>query len=230
MSTLPETSAEANDIPLARVRERLAHLYSAVICDALDSLGFRQQALSSRVRPLFSAARVIGRARTLVSYPVNIMPEKPYQKELEALDTIVPDDVLVLATNKDACSAVWGELLSVAARAKGARGAITDGLTRDASKIREMKFPVFAQGVSSYDSRGRSEVTGYDVPVECDGVLVHPHDIVFGDFDGVVVIPRQVLATTLDVAEQKASRERIVEEEFKKGRKVAEVFAKHGVL
>jgi 4-hydroxy-4-methyl-2-oxoglutarate aldolase len=230
MSTMLETGAEDNDVPLSEVRERLGRLYSAVVCDALDSLDFRKQALSSRVRPLFPAARVIGRARTLASYPVNVIPENPYQKELEALDTIVPDDVLVLATNNDYSSAVWGELLSVAANAKGATGAITDGLTRDASRIIEMKFPVFAAGMSSYDSRGRSEVTAFDVPVECDGVSVHSNDLVFGDFDGVVIIPRRVLAITLETAEKKARSERIVEEEFKKGRKVAEVFAEHGIL
>ena len=170
---------------------------SAVLCDALDALGFRCQALSYRTRPLFRAARLVGRARTLASYRVDQIPEKPYEKELEALDTLLPDDVIVLATNGDLSAAVWGELLSVAAAAKGAKGAVLDGLTRDAARIGEMQFPVFAQGVSSYDSCGRSEVTAYDIPVECDGVLVNPGDIVFGDFDGVVVIPNNILPVAL---------------------------------
>jgi regulator of RNase E activity RraA len=164
------------------------------------------------------------------SYAVEDFPEKPYAKEMEALDTLVEGDVVVLATNGDVTAAVWGELLSVAAYAKGARGAVLDGLTRDASRIRKLNFPVFAQGISSYDSMGRSEVTGYDVPIHCDGVAVQSGDIVFGDYDGVVIIPRAIVAEALETAETKASREEIVEEEFRKGRKVAEVFAEHGIL
>jgi len=229
MSNFPEV-VQNYKMSFEEISKRLSCLYSAVLCDALDSLGFRRQAFSYRVRPLFHEARVVGRARTLASYPVNQIPEKPYEKELEALDTIVPGDVIVLATHKDLSAAVWGELLSVAASAKGATGAVLDGLTRDAEQIRRMQFPVFAQGVSSYDSCGRSEVTAYDVPIECDGVRVNPGDIVFGDFDGVVVIPNHVLLAALEAAELKAGRERIVEEEFRKGRKVSDVFAEHGIL
>ena len=212
------------------ITERLSRLYSAVLCDALDSLGFRRQALTHRTRPISASAKLIGNARTLESYAVDRFPERPYAKELEALDTLVPGDVVVLATNGDVTAAVWGELLSVAASAKGARGAVLDGLTRDASRIKDLNFPVFAQGISSYDSLGRSEVTGYDIPIECDGVTVQSGDIVFGDYDGVVIIPRDILSAVLEKAETKASREEIVEEEFRKGRKVAEVFAEHGIL
>jgi regulator of RNase E activity RraA len=166
----------------------------------------------------------------MASYAVNHFPEKPYAKEMEALDTLVEGDVAVLATNGDVTAAVWGELLSIAACAKGARGAVLDGLTRDAYRIKDLNFPVFAQGISSYDSLGRSEVTGYDIPIECDGVMVQSGDIVFGDFDGVVVIPQAILPAALEKAELKAGREEIVETEFRKGRKVSEVFAEHGIL
>jgi regulator of RNase E activity RraA len=114
--------------------------------------------------------------------------------------------------------------------AKGARGAIIDGLTRDAAKIREARFPVFARGISSYDSHGRSEVIAYDVPIQCDGVAVQPGDIVFGDYDGVVVIPASKVEIVIEKAEVKVRREGIVGEEFKRGRKVADVFAEHGIL
>jgi len=209
---------------------RLSGLYSAVLCDVLDTMGFRCQALSYQVRPLFSEARVIGRARTMLSEPVDRFPEKPYAMELEALDTLVDDDVVVFATSGDLSAAVWGELLSLAASARGARGAIIDGLTRDAAKIRELRFPVFAKGISSYDSHGRSEVVAYDVPVRCDGVEVNSGDIVFADYDGVVVLPASVVEAVIEKSEAKARREQIVGEEFKKGRKVAEVFAEHGIL
>jgi len=217
-------------MPFSEITNRLSPLYSAVLCDVLDTCGFRRQALSHQIRPLFSEARVIGRARTLLSQPVDRFPEKPYAMELEALDTLLEDDVVVFTTGGDLSAAVWGELLSVAASAKGARGAIIDGLTRDAAKIREVRFPVFAKGISSYDSHGRSEVIAYDVPIECDGVAVQPGDIVFGDYDGVVVIPASEVEMVIEKAEVKVQREGLVGEEFKKGRKVAEVFAEHGIL
>jgi 4-hydroxy-4-methyl-2-oxoglutarate aldolase len=229
MISIPDTTFSGG-LGLAEITDRLSRLYSAVVCDALDSLGFRHQALSHRTRPISAFAKLVGNARTLASYAVDRFPDKPYAKELEALDTLVAGDVVVLATNGDVTAAVWGELLSVAASAKGARGAVLDGLTRDASRIKDLNFPVFAQGISSYDSLGRSEVTGYDITIECDGVMVQSGDIVFGDYDGVVIIPRAVLPAALEKAEVKASREEIVEEEFRKGRKVADVFAEHGIL
>jgi 4-hydroxy-4-methyl-2-oxoglutarate aldolase len=209
---------------------KLSVLYSAVLCDALDHLGFRKQGLSSAIRPLYPEARFVGTARTMLSVRKPRLPEKPYQMELEALDSLQPGDVVVFDTGDDCSAGVWGELLSTAARAKGARGAVIDGLTRDAARICAMGFPVYARGISPYDSCGRSEVIAYDVPVQCGGVTVKSGEIVFADYDGVIVIPQDALASALEFAETKASRERIVDEEFRKGRKVAEVFAKHGVL
>jgi regulator of RNase E activity RraA len=212
------------------ILQRLSRLYSAVLCDALDRLGHRRQGLAHTIRPLFPEARIIGTARTFHSVKKDGFPEKPYAKELEALDAVRPGDVIVFDTGNDVSSGVWGELLSTAARARRAQGAVVDGLTRDAAKIIEKKFPVFARGISPYDSFGRSEVVAYDVPIECGGVTVNSGDIVFADFDGIVIIPQSVIEGVVRAAEEKASREKIVDGEFGQGRKVAEVFAKHGVL
>jgi 4-hydroxy-4-methyl-2-oxoglutarate aldolase len=224
------SGVQPGKMSFAEIRARLNPLYSAVLCDVLDSVGYRHQAVSYQIRPLFPDARVIGRARTMLSRPVNHMPEKPYAMEMEALDTLKENDVVMLATGGDMSAAVWGELLSVAASAKGAVGAVIDGLTRDAAKIGQIEFPVFAKGISSYDSRGRSEVTAYDIQIDCDGVAVNSGDIIFGDFDGVVVIPESAVQAVIEKAEVKVRGERIVGEEFKKGRKVAEVFAEYGIL
>jgi 4-hydroxy-4-methyl-2-oxoglutarate aldolase len=208
----------------------LSKLHSAVLCDALDRNGYRCQALHHTIRPLYAEACIIGTARTLQSRKNDALLDSPYQKELEALDALTPDDVVVFSTGEDFTSGVWGELLSTAACAKGARGAVVDGLTRDAAKIIGKQFPVFARGISPYDSHGRSEVVAYDVPIQCGGVLVNPGDIVFADFDGVVIIPEAIAELVIEAAEHKASKERIVDDEFRKGRKVVEVFAQHGVL
>jgi regulator of RNase E activity RraA len=131
---------------------------------------------------------------------------------VEALDSLQPGDVIVFDTGGDFSAGVWGELLGTAARAKECRGAVIDGLTRDATRICAMRFPVYARGISPYDSHGRSEVTAYDVPVECGGVTVKSGDIVFADYDGIMVIPERALAATLEFAESKSSRERIVDD------------------
>jgi 4-hydroxy-4-methyl-2-oxoglutarate aldolase len=212
------------------ILSRLSKLYSAVLCDALDRHGCRRQALDHRIRPVYPQARIVGRARTIQSVKSDARPEKAYQKELEALDALAPGDVVVISTGEDFSAGVWGELLSTAASARGARGAIVDGLTRDVARITEKQFPVFARGISCYDSFGRSEVVAYDVPIDCGGVRVSPGDIVFADYDGIVTIPPAVAEQVVATAEEKISREKIVEDELRKGRKVAEVFAEYGVL
>lgn len=213
-----------------QITKRLSRLYSAVLCDALDRKGFRDQAMTHEVRPLFPEARVIGTAKTLLSIRNPNRSTTPYQKELEALDMLQPGEVVVIGSEGDLNAGLWGELLSCASRAKGCVGAVTDGLTRDAVGIRKIEFPVFARGISPYDSYGRSEVVAYDVPITCGGVRVLPGEVVFADFDGVVVIPQEALDAVLELAESKARGERIVDEEFRKGRRIADVFAEYGVL
>jgi regulator of RNase E activity RraA len=104
-----------------------------------------------------------------------------------------------------------------------------DGLIRDATRIIEKKFPVFARRISVYDSLGRIEVIAYGVPVQCAGVLVNPCDIVFADYDGVVIIPQAIAEEVIATAEDKSPREKIADEELCKGRKIVGVFAEHGV-
>src|SRR5262249_38741247 len=115
-------------------------LYSAVLADVLDSLGHGTSTLPANVRPLKPEWRIFGRAVTLSMAPVAAEPEQPYAIELECIDGLRPGDVLVATTNGDHGSALWGELLSTAARAHGAVGAVVDGLTRDAAKILGMDF------------------------------------------------------------------------------------------
>lgn len=210
--------------------ERLSPLYSAVLCDCLDHLGYRNQGMMWAIRPLYPEARIVGTARTLLSVQKSGFPKEPYAKELEALDALESGDVVVFDTESDFSAGVWGELLSTAAHAKGAVGAVVDGLTRDAARICQKKFPVFARGISPYDSYGRSEVVAFDVPIKCGGIPVNAGDVVFADYDGVVIIPPSILEAVLARAESKASLEKVVDAEFRKGRKVVEVFREHGIL
>jgi 4-hydroxy-4-methyl-2-oxoglutarate aldolase len=205
-------------------------LYSAVLADILDDLGFRHQALEHNIRPIGSPLKLVGRAFTVLATDVYEAPENPYVTELEAVDQLAEGDVVVATTNGSTSSALWGELLSTAARSKGARGAVIDGLTRDSVKIMEMGFPVFARGYSPLDSKGRMEVISYGVPIRCGGVLVRPGDIVFSDHDGVVVIPQGISEEVLLRAVDKASGEDEMRRALQRGMGVIEAYNRYGIL
>jgi 4-hydroxy-4-methyl-2-oxoglutarate aldolase len=224
---LVRVSDKRRSISFSSVQEKL---YSAVLADVLDDLGFRDQALEHNIRPVDSSFKLMGRAFTILATDVYEMPENPYVKELEAVDHLAEGDVVVATTNGSTSSGLWGELLSTAARSKGARGAVIDGLTRDSSKIIEMGFPVFTRGYSPLDSKGRMEVISYGAPIRCGGVLVEPGDIVFGDRDGVVAIPQQVSEEALLRAVDKASGEDEMRQALKRGMGVMEAYNKYGIL
>jgi|SRR5579864_6910302 4-hydroxy-4-methyl-2-oxoglutarate aldolase len=207
-----------------------ATLYTAVIADSLDELGYRSQAMNESVRPLFPGCRFAGWARTISCVDMFHIPQDPYAKEIEAVDSILSGEVVVVSTVSSKRNAPWGELLSTAARARGARGAIIDGLVRDVKKIEELGFPIFAAGIKPVDSRGRGLVIDYNVPVDCGGVIVSPGDLVFADYDGVIVMPAEVIPDAIRLATEKATRENHTREELLKGNYLRDVYEKYGVL
>jgi regulator of RNase E activity RraA len=205
-------------------------LSSAVLADVLDALGHRTSALPPAVRPLRPGWKIFGRAVTLATVPVAAEPAKPYAVELECIDALRPGDVLVATTNGDRSSALWGELLSTACRAHGAVGAVIDGLTRDVEKILALDFPVFAVGFSPLDSKGRLDGVSYNQPIRVGDCVVKPGDWVFGDVDGVVVVPAALAEAAFAKALEKVTGENRVRAELAQGRSVREVFAEYGIL
>ena len=205
-------------------------LYAAVISDALDATGYREQVLRHTLRPLHPQTVVVGRAMPVLCVDVYEIPDEPYQQEIAAVDSLKQNDVLVCSTNGSTRICFWGELLSTAARVRGARGAVIDGFIRDAKQILAMGFPVFTTGLSPVDSNGRGDVVDYNVPIECGGVAVDPGDIVFGDADGVVVIPQAVETTVIEAALEKVSGENRTRDELLAGATLREVYDKYGIL
>jgi len=205
-------------------------LSSAVLADILDGLGHRTSALPPYLRPLRPEWRVFGRAATLAAAPVASEPQHPYAVELDCIDALNQGDVLVAATGGDRSSALWGELLSTASRAHGAVGAVIDGMTRDAQKILDMDFPVFAAGFSPLDSKGRLDGIRHGVPVRIGDCTVQPGDWVYGDRDGVVIIPAALAERALPLALEKVTGENRVRAELARGRSVREVFAEYRIL
>ncbi|WP_439620787.1 RraA family protein [Gemmata sp.] len=208
--------------------DRLAKLYTPVVADVLDRLGFRHQCMNPRVRPLWPDARAAGFALTVQTVPAReTAPPCPYAGELAAVDSLAEGDVLVVS---ESAWSFWGELLSTAATHSGCRGVILDGPTRDSAAIRDMKFPVFHVGFHPADSLGRLDVCSHNVPISSGGVLVYPGDLVLADHDGVVVVPAGAAEEALHLAEEKVRGENHVRAALAGGMKTAEAFKKFGIL
>jgi 4-hydroxy-4-methyl-2-oxoglutarate aldolase len=208
-------------------------LYSAVLSDLLDEFGLREQAMRPFIRPLDEQLPLFGRARTGIYMNVFEIPEgdNPYEVEIALVDDLKPGDVAVLACDGPTDRiAPWGELLSTAARCRGAVGCVTDGLVRDIRAIRKMNFPVFHGGIGPLDSKGRAKMMAMDVPVKCGGVLVHSGDLIFGDADGVVVIPQAMAEKVIAAATAKISTENSTRAELEQGLLLMDVYKKYGVL
>lgn len=207
-------------------------LYTSVLSDVLDSLGLTRQAMAPRIRPLDDNAVLVGFARTGLFREVFHVAagENPYELEIALVDDLRPGDITVFGCGASERIAPWGELLSTASRARGAVGAVTDGFVRDVRRIRAMGFPVFHGGIAPLDSKGRGKVCDIDVPIECGGVRVEPGDLVFGDIDGVVVVPRQAEEDVVAQAFAKVQGEDATRDELARGAKLADVFNRYGVL
>lgn len=210
------------------------HLYVASVCDILDEMGYRNQAMHQRLRPLLTDIRncgFVGRARTLNWVETDqVLEEDPYRLEIEAMDSLRAGDVVVHSTDFNGTNAPWGELMSTISKNKGVAGCVCDSQIRDCVKIIEMQFPVFYAGIRPLDSKGRGLVTDYDVPVPCGGVEVNPGDLVYSDFDGIVVIPKAVEQEVFYRAKEKVESENLSRRELLSGRSLREVYDKYKAL
>ena len=176
---------------------------------------------------------LFGRVRTGRYAPVSAATpgRNPYILEMELIDDLQPGEVVVLACKGPTdIIAPWGELLSTAARARGAAGCVTDGLVRDIARIRAMEFPVFHGGIGPLDTKGRAEMIEKDTPVEIAGVRAEAGDWIMGDIDGVVVIPAARAETVFRAALDKIAAEDTTRAELEAGDSLQAVFARHGVL
>lgn len=212
---------------------QLQALSSSILSDVMDSLGLVRRAMRPFVRPVDDGKVLVGRARTGLYMPAYGVRdgENPYEVEIALVDDLQPQEVIVLA-----CSgpteriAPWGELLSTAAQVRGAAGCVTDGLVRDVRQIRAMGFPVFHGGIGPLDTKGRARMVERDVPVECGGVAIESGDIVFGDIDGVVVVPKAHEGAVIDKAMAKVMGENNTRDALRTGESLAKVFQRFGIL
>jgi 4-hydroxy-4-methyl-2-oxoglutarate aldolase len=210
------------------------NLYVAAICDILDALGYRHQAMHQRLRPLLPdrhACGFVGRARTIRWMETDSIDDAdPYGLEIEAVDSLRPGDVVVHSTDHGGTNAPWGELMSTVAKRNGAVGCVCDSQVRDCVKIIEMNFPIYCAGIRPLDSKGRGIVMAYDVPVRCGDVLVHPGDLIVADFDGIVVVPKSVERDTLLRAHERVGKESATRDALLRGESLRDVYRQYGVL
>jgi regulator of RNase E activity RraA len=211
--------------------DRIAEsLYSSVLSDVLDDAGHRHQVMRPEIRPLYTGAKVVGRAATMLAIEVGELPPQPYKLMMDLLDDLRPGEVVVGAVQGVSRAALWGELLSTHTRARGGRGAVIDGLSRDAWGIVDMKFPVFATGLSPADSKGRLDVVAIRSTIPVGGVAVADGDLVVADDDGCVVVPASVEEEVVARALEKVSGENVMRDILAKGASIRETFAEHGIL
>lgn len=218
-------------------------LYTPVVGDILDQMGFVHQFLPAEIRPLSAMTpaslikddgkadnrmKLAGFACTVLENDVFGAPKKPFGYLTEALDQLRPNDVYIATGAHN--SALWGELLTTTAKVRGAAGAVLDGYTRDTPQVLGLNWPVFARACWAQDSSVRTYVCDYRCTIEIGQATIHDGDIIFGDIDGVLVIPRAVHAEVLEKALVKASGEKKVRAAIEGGMSATEAFAKFGIL
>lgn len=208
----------------------LETLYSAVVCDILDGLGFPNQALPVCIRPLTPSKRLAGRLFTAQAGPVAVAPKELYKLEIEAVESMQTGDVFAVSTGHDTTCGFWGELLTTACLYKGVRGVVMDGCARDLWKINELDFPVFGGGYHPADSKGRLDIFALQVRIAIGGVLISPGDYIIGDEDGCVIIPKSVAEETVRLAREKVSGENVARQDLAAGVPMGTVFRKYGIL
>jgi len=204
-------------------------LYTPVIGDILDTLGFFHQFLPQPIQPLLPEMRIVGRA-----FPVQIADawgkqDKPFGKMTEALDAIKPGDIYVATGGSMNCAA-WGEIMTATAKTRQGAGAIIDGFHRDTPRVLEQNWPVFSRGRYAQDAGVRSKVAEFNCTIEIGGVAIQPGDLMVGDLDGVIVVPRAVEDEVIRLAVEKATGEKVVRKAIEAGMTSTEAFHKFGIL
>lgn len=207
-------------------------LFTAVLSDSLDALGFHQQVVAPGLGPLKDGMRIIGFARVGIYMPIYHDSEtvNVYEHEIQLIDSLAKDDVPILSCNGDLRIAPWGELLSTRAQYLQAAGCITDGCVRDTNTIRDLDFPVFSGGSNPVDTKFRGKMMWADVPAVIGGARVNSGDLVMADYDGIVFVPCHLIEEVIVGSLAKAREESTVREELKNGSSLTEVFSAHGIL
>lgn len=232
-------SWKTNEELFALIREKL---YTPVVGDILDQMGYTHQFLPAAIRPLTALVppnmvghftddkrnKLVGWACTILENDIYAPAKKPFGYLTESLDQLRPGEIYVATGAHN--SALWGELLTATSRTKGAVGAVLDGCTRDTPQVLEQNFPVFCTGCWAQDSSVRTYVCDYRCTIEIGQVTIHDGDLIFGDVDGVLVVPKEIVEPVMEKALEKAAGEKLVRQAIEGGMSATDAFAKFGIL
>lgn len=204
-------------------------LYTPVVGDILDAMGYTHQFLPPEIRPLREEMKLAGRAMTVLMIDVFGPQKKPFGLLTEALDQLQENEIY-LATGGAGRCAYWGELLTATARTRGAAGAVVNGYHRDTPQVLSQHWPVFSRGAWAQDSSVRTQVVDFRCPIEIGQVTIQDGDLIFGDVDGVLVIPQQIANEVLEKALEKAAGEKKVRAAIEGGMSATQAFRVFGIL
>lgn len=206
---------------------RYEDLYTGAVNDVLREFCLLEQALPGHILPLREYRTVAGYAFTVKSSPnVKITGEMEFRVQM--LDELTPDTFIVWDTSGDAKATLWGGVMTATAKGLGVRAACIDGGIRDTHQILEADFPVFYKYRISNGSLGRCLITHYQIPVKIGDTTVKPGDIVLGDIDGVLVVPREIACDVLLRAEEIKRNEKKIFGWVAEGQSITEITAKGG--
>lgn len=213
-------------------------LFVALVGDILDTLGFQHQFLPPNIKPLNPDFVVIGRAMPVLEADVfeesventnNSLMRKPFGIMFEALDSLKKDEVYI-CTGSSPRYALWGGLMSTRAMKLKAAGAIMNGYSRDTNEVLDLNFPTFSFGGYAQDQGPRGKVIDYRVPIEINGTRINPGDIIYGDRDGVLIVPKEVEVKAFIGAIEKARGEQLVKKALEEGMSTVDAFKKFGIM
>jgi regulator of RNase E activity RraA len=213
-------------------------LFVALVGDVLDKLGYQHQFLPPTIKPLNTDFVVIGRAMPVLEADVfsevvedtkNPMMKKPFGMMFEALDSLKDDEVYI-CTGASPRYALWGGLMSTRAMKLGAAGAVLHGYSRDTNEVLSLNFPTFSYGGFAQDQGPRGKVIDYRVPIEIEGIRINPGDIIYGDRDGIVIVPKEVEVDAFNGAIEKARGEQLVKKALQEGMSTVDAFRKFGIM
>lgn len=225
-----------DDIELFSIAKK--ELFVALVGDVLDKLGYQHQFLTPEIKPINNDFVVIGRAMPVLEADVfeeapedtkNPIMQKPFGIMFEALDSLLQNEVYICA-GASPRYALWGGLMSTRALKLGAAGAVLHGYSRDTNEILHLNFPTFSFGGFAQDQGPRGKVVDYRVPIEIEGIKVNPGDIVYGDRDGVIVVPKEVEKEAFSGAIEKARGEQMVKKALEGGMSTVDAFNKFGIM
>lgn len=224
-----ERAAAVTQLPISEEElcNRYEGVFTAAVNDVLREKGLIYQTLPNDIRPLKDEMKVAGIAFTLKGCKNLDLTDEMMQRA-QMLEAIGPNSICVWDTSGDTESAQWGEIMTMAAKKRGCRGAVVDGGVRDTNCVLREKFPVFCKYRTSNGMLGRFRMVGWQLPVAIGGVMIRPGDVIFGDIDGVLVIPREMAMEVLEKAEAIRDNEIAIKQMIEDGESPTSVVEKGG--